>query len=90
MKEKIAVLDDWVIDTYGKEFVKKLMDREEHSELIVPVTGDGKMAVVKLDNRTIIRVKYYPAKHVHRTDDQGNEEKTEELLCKGHLERHDG
>jgi hypothetical protein len=83
MKGKIAVSDDWVIDTYGKEFVKKLMDREEHSEFIVPVTEDGKSAVVKLDNRTIIRVKYYPAKHVHRTDDQGNEEKTEELYAKG-------
>ena len=79
MKGKIVVADDWVIDTYGKEFVKKLMDHEEHSEFIVPVTEDGKMAIVKLDN---CRVKYYPAKHVHRTDDKGNEEKTEERYAR--------
>ena len=34
MEEQIPVEDDWVIDTYGKELAKKLMDREDHSEFI--------------------------------------------------------
>jgi hypothetical protein len=83
MTEQIAVTDDWVIDTYGKEFVNKLMDRAEHSEFIEPVAEDGRTTVLKLDNRIITRVKYIPPKFVHKTDDQGNEHKTEEVYAKG-------
>ena len=46
MTEQIAVTDDWVIDTYGKEFVNKLMDRAEHSEFIEPVAEDGRTTVL--------------------------------------------
>jgi hypothetical protein len=38
MTEKLGVMDDWVIDTFGKDFVNKLMDRgEHHCEFIEPV-----------------------------------------------------
>ena len=30
--ETIFVTDDWVIDTYGKDIARKLMDRAEHQE----------------------------------------------------------
>jgi hypothetical protein len=83
MTEKLGVMDDWVIDTYGKDFVNKLMDRGEHCEFIEPVNADGRTTVLKLDNRTITRVKYVPPKFVHITDDQGKDHKTEEVYAKG-------
>ena len=83
MDEQIAVSDDWVIDTYGKDFVKKLMDREEHSEFIEPVNEDGRPTVLKIDDRKITRVKYVPPKYVHKTDNNGNDHKTEEVYAKG-------
>jgi hypothetical protein len=70
MEEQIAVSDDWVIDTYGKDVVNKLMDREEHSEFIKPVTSDGRTTVLKLDDRTITRVKYVPPKYIHKYDER--------------------
>ena len=40
---------------------------------------DGRPIVLKLDQRKIHRVKYYPAKYVHKTDDRGKDEVTEEV-----------
>jgi hypothetical protein len=30
IEQQISVTDDWVIDTYGKELAKKLIDQEDH------------------------------------------------------------
>ena len=82
-KEHITVSDDWVFDTYGKDIANKLMDRGEHSEFIKPVNEDGRPIVLKLDQRKIQRVKYYPAKFIHKMDDQGKDQRTEEVYAKG-------
>jgi hypothetical protein len=68
IEEKIKVTNDWVIDTYGKEVAKKIMDRAEHDDFIPPLNQDGFMVQVKLDERTICRVKYCPPKYTHVTD----------------------
>jgi hypothetical protein len=81
---EMFVTDDWVIDTYGKDLAKKLIDREEHCEYIQPLREDGKFAKVKVDDRTIIRVKYYPTKYKHKTDEDGsNEHVTDEIYAEG-------
>jgi hypothetical protein len=82
IEQNIRVSDDWVIDTYGKELTKKLMDRGEHEEFIKPVNEDGRPIVLKLDQRQIHRVKYYPAKLVHKTDDQGEDDMMPEVYAK--------
>jgi uncharacterized protein YdbL (DUF1318 family) len=68
---EMAVMDDWVMDTYGKDFAKKLIDRGEHGEYIQPLRQDGKIAKVKIDEHTITRVKYYPPKYKHKMDKDG-------------------
>jgi hypothetical protein len=81
---EMAVTDDWVMDTYGKDFAKKLIDRGEHGEYIQPLRQDGKIAKVKIDERTITRVKYYPPKYKHKTDKDGrNEQVTDEIFADG-------
>ena len=83
-KETIRVSDDWVIDTYGKDVTKKLMDCEEHDLFIKPpVNEDGRPIVLKLDQRKIQRVKYYPEKYIHKTDDQGKDQTAEDVYAKG-------
>jgi hypothetical protein len=83
-EEKIKVSDDWVIDTYGKELTKKLMDREEHDLFIKPpMNEDGRPVFLKLDQRKIHRVKYHPDKYIHKMDDQGKDQMTEEVYAKG-------
>ena len=60
------------------------MDREEHDLFIKPpVNEDGRPIVLKLDQRKIQRVKYYPAKYIHKTDDQGKDQTTEDVYAKG-------
>jgi hypothetical protein len=56
----MIVPDDWVIDTYGKELANKLIDREEHSNFILPVNEEGMLATIQVDERKITRVKYHP------------------------------
>jgi hypothetical protein len=83
-EEKIKVSDNWVIDTYGKDLTKKLMDREEHNLFIKPpVNEDGRPIFLKLDQRKIHRVKYCPDKYFHKTNDQGKDEMTDEVYRKG-------
>ena len=60
VQETITVPDDWVIDTYGKELAKKLIDRDEHSNFILPLNEDGMLATIQVDERKITRVKYHP------------------------------
>jgi hypothetical protein len=62
VEETMKVPDDWVIDTYGKELANKLIDREEHSNFILPVNEEGMLATIQVDERKIIRVKYHPPK----------------------------
>ena len=78
----MSVTDDWVIDTYGKDIAGKLMDRAEHQEFIEPLNEDGVFASIKLDQRNICRVKYFPEKYVHMTNDKGIEHVTEEVCVK--------
>jgi hypothetical protein len=83
MEEQIEVSNDWLIDTYGKELANKLIDCEEHQEFIKPVNEDGMLTILKLDDRKIARVKYYPPKFIHRMDDQGGDHVTQEVYAKG-------
>jgi hypothetical protein len=81
---EMFVTDDWVIDTYGKDLANKLIDREKHCEYIQPLREDGTFAKVKVDDRTIMRVKYYPPKYKHKTDKDGsNERVTDEIYAEG-------
>ena len=82
VSDRMSVTDDWVIDTYGKDIARKLMDRAEHEEFIEPLNEDGVFARVKLDQRNICRVKYCPEKYVHETDDKGVEYVTNEVHVK--------
>ena len=69
VKEQHMILaDDWVIDTYGKELAKKLIDHGEHEGFLLPLDKDGKLATFKMDDRNIIRVKYVPPTFVHQYD----------------------
>jgi hypothetical protein len=72
IEDHMTVSLDWVIDTYGKELAKKLIDREEHQEFVVPVNDNGMLTVLKLDDRKIIRVKYCPATYGDIKDARGN------------------
>jgi hypothetical protein len=83
VEEKITVSDDWVIDTYGKELAKKLIDHEENNEFIMPVTADGRLATIHVDERKITRVKYIPPKYVHETDARGNDQVTTDACTEG-------
>jgi hypothetical protein len=80
--ETMSVTDDWVIDTYGKDIARKLLDHAEHQEFIEPLNQDGMFARVKLDQRNICRVKYCPEKYVHVADDKGIEHVTDEVRVK--------
>jgi hypothetical protein len=62
IRETIFVTDDWVIDTYGNDIARKLMDRVEHQEFIESLNQDRLFARVKLDQRNICRVEYCPEK----------------------------
>ena len=80
---QMTVTDDWVIDTYGKEIANKLIDREEHQQFIQPLDKDGKLVMLKLDDRIITRVKYLPTKYLHYKDGQGNDHVTNKVCAKG-------
>ena len=69
---EMVVTDDWVIDTYGKDLANKLIDCEKHGEYIQPLREDGTFAKVKVDDQTIMQVKYYPPKYKHETDKDGS------------------
>jgi hypothetical protein len=47
------------------------------------VNDDGMLAVVRLDERKITRVKYVPPKFCHKSDKSGQAHKTDELYAKG-------
>jgi hypothetical protein len=69
---------------YGKDFAKKLIDRGEHGKFIQPLREYGTFANVKIDDRSITRVKYYPPKYKHKTDKDGkNEHVTYEIFAEG-------
>jgi ribosomal protein L2 len=80
--EKMSVIDDWVMDTYGKDIAKKCMDCTEHQEFMEPLNQDRVFARVKLDQGNICRVKYCPEKYVHVTDDKDIEYVTNEVRVK--------
>ena len=62
------------------------MDHEDHDLFIKPpVNEDGRPIVLKLDQHKIQRVKYYPDKYIHKTDDQGKDQTTEDVYAKGTL-----
>lgn len=82
VRDEMIVTDDWVIDTYGKDLAKKLMHREENDEFIEPLTEAGMLATVKIDQRGIKGVKYYPEKFTHKTDEEGNDYVTDEICVK--------
>jgi hypothetical protein len=80
--KKMSVIDDWVMDTYGKDIAKKCMDCTAHQEFMEPLNQDGVFARVKLDQGNIYRVKYCPEEYVHVTDDKGVEYVTNEVHVK--------
>jgi hypothetical protein len=83
LEEKLTVSDDWVIDMYGKELAKKLIDHDENNQFIMPITEDGRLATITVDERKITRVKYIPPKYVHETDARGNDHVTTDACTKG-------
>jgi hypothetical protein len=83
LEEKLAVSDDWVIDMYGKELAKKLIDCDENDQFIMPITEDGRVAMITIDDRKITRVKYIPPAYFHETDARGNDNVTTDTCTKG-------
>jgi hypothetical protein len=76
LEETLTISDDWVIDMYGKELAKKLIDRDENNQFIMPITEDGRVATITVDDLKITRVKYIPPTYVHKTDARGNDHVT--------------
>lgn len=58
---------------------------EEHEEFIKPVDEHGRIAMLKLDDRNITRVKYHPPTYVHKQDVHGNDQVTNEICANGIL-----
>ena len=84
IEEQIVVTDDWVLDTYGKEFANKLIDREDHDRFIKTVTADGVLAVIPLDSHNITRrVKYQPPSFYHKESETGCDLITNEVCAEG-------
>ena len=83
LEEKLTVSDDWVIDMYGKELANKLIDRDENNQFITPITEDGRLATITVDERKITRVKYIPPAYAHETDARGNDHVTTDACTKG-------
>jgi hypothetical protein len=82
IEQQMLVTDDWVIDTYGKELAKKIIDREEHDGFIKTVKADGVLAVIPLDPRPITRVKYHPPSFFHKESKNGGDELTKEICAR--------
>ena len=56
---------------------------EEHEEFIKPVDEHGRIAMLKLDDRNITRVKYHPPTYVHKQDVHGNDQVTNKICANG-------
>jgi hypothetical protein len=82
IEEMVTISDDWVIDMYGKELAKKLIDCDENAQFIMPIAEDGRLAMIKVDECKITRVKYIPPKYVHETDARGNNHVTTDACTK--------
>jgi hypothetical protein len=83
LEEKLTISDDWVIDMYGKELAKKLIDHDKNDQFIMPITEDGRPATITVDECMITRVKYIPPAYVHKTDARGNDCVTTDACTKG-------
>jgi hypothetical protein len=68
VREHINVTDWWVIDTFGKDLAKKLIDRGENKEFLKPLNEHGVLATVKVDERNICGLKYHPPKFTHKRE----------------------
>jgi hypothetical protein len=55
---------------YGKELAKKLIDCDKNNQFIMPITEDGRLAMITVDEHKITRVKYI-GPHMFRTLMQG-------------------
>jgi hypothetical protein len=82
IEQQLSVTDDWVMDTYGKEIAKKLIDREDHDGFMTTKTQDGVLTGIPLDKRKITRVKYYPPSFFHKTSKTGCDKVTDEVCAK--------
>lgn len=84
VKEEMTIEDDWVIDMYEKDLVKKLMNcYKEDGEFIQPWTEDGMLAKVKVDLFNISRVMYYPPKENHTRMKNGKVHVASEVCLEG-------
>jgi hypothetical protein len=79
----LTISDDWVIDMYGKELAKKLIDCDNNDQFIMPITEDRRLAMITVDERKITRVKYIPPAYVHETDARANNCVTTDACTKG-------
>jgi hypothetical protein len=61
-KQTMAVTDDWVFDTYGKEIAQRIMDQGKHREFITPLDENGNLVMLPMEERNFTRVKYVPQK----------------------------
>jgi hypothetical protein len=58
-EEQIVVSDEWIIETYGSHLFTKLMDRRlNHEFLKYPPSKKGKLAMVRLGDEIVERIKY--------------------------------
>ena len=67
----MPVTNEWVLDNYDKAVMKKLMDREENQQFLLPPTNQqGSLATVKINEDKVVRLKYVPEKkkEVEKTD----------------------
>jgi hypothetical protein len=78
---EIIVSDDWVFDTYGIEFANKLIDHDQYQQYMKPLDKSGKFALVRIDNRIITRVKFFPAKHVRQKNERGKVTAVKDEVC---------
>jgi hypothetical protein len=83
IEQQMLVTHDWVIDTYGKERAKKLIDREDHDGFIKTVKSEGVLAVIPQDERkNIMRMKYHPPTFCHKLSVRGYDQITNEVCAK--------
>ena len=57
------VTNEWVLDTYGETLMKKLMDRAQNNQFLLPPTNQqGSLATVKINDDKVVWLKYLPEK----------------------------
>ena len=76
----LIVADGWVLDTYGKWIMRKLIDRAENNRfLLPPKNAQGSLPIIKINEDKVVRLKYVPDIYDHVTDEDGKVHKTNKI-----------